>query len=233
MFNNSSHNGLDVFRLTAADRAWKIAAVQDQDALLRASGDVDGPFPFGLLLWESAIVLADALAEIAGTQAIAARAVGTGEFASNLGTVLELGCGVGLSGLAASSCGAAKVVMTDHDGRALAVARRNAAINGIGNVELELRDWTRWCDAATYNTIIGADVLYEKDHHGSILSILTRNLEPGGRAVLTDPCRHDLPLFLDAASAAGLSVKTSARSTPDLSHPGRMVHVTLIELAKS
>ena len=48
--------------------------------------------------------------------------------------VAEPGCGTGVLSLCAAMAGAASVVGTDIDPEALAAARQNAALNGIGNV---------------------------------------------------------------------------------------------------
>ncbi len=64
---------------------WRLACVQNQDALLDASATLEH-FPFGFLLWESAVGLARFLA-------------GNPEMARGR-QVLEIGAGVGLPGLA-------------------------------------------------------------------------------------------------------------------------------------
>ncbi len=85
------------YTLTAAGRSWLIDAVKDQDRLLAAADHFDN-FPYGLLLWDGAVVLADALAEIGSLEGR---------------SVLELGAGVGLTGLAARHL-KASVVQMDH-----------------------------------------------------------------------------------------------------------------------
>ena len=84
--------------VTVANRQWQITAVLDQDALLDVADELDY-VPYGYLLWESAIGLADFLGQhvdwLAGKR------------------VLELGTGVGLAGLVACSLGA-EVWQTDH-----------------------------------------------------------------------------------------------------------------------
>ena len=49
--------------------------------------------------------------------------------AAGCASVLEIGCGAGLAGLAAARCGAGRVLLTDLSEPALAVARQNAALN--------------------------------------------------------------------------------------------------------
>lgn len=199
-------------------RRWTIDAVRDQSALLAAS-DSFAAFPFGLLLWESSLALASALGEPS--------------ICSPGATVLEIGAGVGLAGLAAADLGA-RVRQTDHLAEAIALCRHNAAVNGLDGITCEIGDWTVWTDDARYDLVIGADVLYEAAAHAPVRDILARNLAAGGRALLTDPGRLDTPAFIDSLRAAGWHVTTSVRELPALApvRPSQHIAVTLIECAR-
>src|SRR5581483_5896757 len=109
-------------------RAYRVTAVQNQDALLDAAEELEH-FPYGFLLWESAVGLARWLA------ADPARVAGR--------SVLELGAGVGLPGIVAQALGA-QVWQTDHQKGALLVARENARQNGVGDIQQFLADWRDW-----------------------------------------------------------------------------------------
>ncbi len=211
---------LETFRFDIAGRGWTIRAVRDQGALLAASDALEA-FPFGLLLWESAPVLAMTLAERADLVA------GKG--------VLELGAGVGLAGLVAAHLGASHVRQTDHAPEALALARINATLNGINGVETERADWTDWTDGAQYDLILGSDVLYERAAHAPISAILERNLAPGGRVLLADPGRMDTPDFVADLENTGWRVARTVR-TIDALVPAQVdarVTITLIEARRS
>lgn len=55
--------------------------------------------------------------------------------------IMDLGCGCGVVGVvAAKKCGAENVVMADIDPRAVAVARQNAAANGVGEAACVVSD---------------------------------------------------------------------------------------------
>jgi len=71
-----------------------------------------------------------------GTAAlVGAMEIGVGD------TVLDLGCGTGLAGLAAARhASGGQVVLVDADARAVESARRTLAINGIANSEVLLSD---------------------------------------------------------------------------------------------
>lgn len=202
------------WRVEAAGRHWEIDAVSDQTALLEAAERFSA-FPFGLLLWESALALAD---ELAARRASIAGA-----------SVLEIGAGVGLAGLAASWLGA-DVTQSDHLPAALDVCRRNAALNGLPAPRTLLGDWNGWLDDTHYDVVIGADVLYEREVFPAVASILNRNVGPGGLAVLADPGRPQTPEMVELLQTAGWRVGLQRRIVSALqpSFAGQTIDVTII-----
>lgn len=203
--------------LVCAGRSWQIEAVADQDALLDLS-DRFTAFPYGLLLWESALALSDVLADGPGIVGL---------------DVLELGCGVGFSGLAAAHLGA-RVLQTDHAAEALALARRNAKRNAIGGIGQALADWADWRIEQRFDLVIGADILYDGSAHMAVAAVLDRALEPGGRALLTDPGRTATPFFVRDMTARGWTVHQSCRRIPALppARAGASVEVNLLAMEK-
>lgn len=204
---------LELFAIEAGGRVYRIEAVRDHDRLLAAADDRE-PFPFGLLLWESAIVLANVLSE-------GPRLTGV--------SVLELGAGTGLGGLVAASLGA-RVVQTDHSDDALALCRRNAAANGIRSIDVRHADWTTWEGGGTFDTVVAADILYEPELHGDIARVLRAALRAGGEVVLTDPCRSHSPQFLGRLEAEGWAISTERRLVEGLppNEARKMVGVDVI-----
>jgi predicted nicotinamide N-methyase len=205
---------LEHVSLDLAERRWRIAAVRDQTALLAASARL-AAFPFGLILWESAPVLAEALA--AGPLTVSGR------------RVLELGAGTGLAGLVAQWLGAS-VLQIDHNPDALELCRTNAGLNAIDGLRQALANWSDWRDDSQYDLVIGSDVLYDREAHAPVLAILERNLAAGGHVLLTDPGRQHTPLFAAALEAARFRVSREVRRIPALApaHPGQVVEVTII-----
>lgn len=210
--------GVDLaeFPLTLAGRDWRIEAASDHAALMAVIDDF-AAFPFGLLLWESSIALAEALADqrdrIAGK------------------SVLELGAGVGLPGIVARYLGAAPVRQTDHISETLSLCRVNAEKNGVSGIDLALANWDAWTDAGTYDLIIASDVIYERTAHAPLTAVLGRNLVPGGRALFADPGRQDTPLFLEGLAAAGWKTSQQRRVLPALLQGGSdEVSIDIIEI---
>lgn len=203
--------------VVAAGRSWQIDAVRDQDQLLAAADHFDA-FPYGLLLWDASVVLADTLAEMGPLEGL---------------SVLELGAGVGLSGLAARQLGG-DVVQTDHAGEALALAQYNARLNGIDGVRQALADWEHWEMTDRFNLIIGSDILYDGSAHGPIANVLSASLADGGMAVLTDPGRTATPFFLRDMRAAGWRVDERVRTSSTI-HPvraGETVDIKILTIRK-
>ena len=204
-------------RLQIGGEGWSILAVRDQDALLAASDGFEHP-PYGLLLWESAIALAECIARR-----------GRSGFASQ--RILEIGCGVGLAGAVAASLGA-EVTQTDHEPRALEIAAGNARRNGVGTITQFSADWRRWSVDARFDIILGADIAYETAMHPHLRTIFKRNLALGGRLLLADPGRQQmLELLCTLEAEDGWRIEVETVLVPDAA--GRAgkppVRVTLAE----
>lgn len=158
-------------RVAVRDRMLSILSVANVDDLVELSRDVD-ELPFWAELWPSALALSEYLDRLD---------------LSNR-SIIELGAGVGLVGLAAR-CGGARVVQSDYMPLALEFCRANAERNGIDDIEFLLADWRRFPTDRRYDVICGSDILYEPLRHGDLASIFAVALKPGGRVILADPLR--------------------------------------------
>lgn len=194
-------------RLAAAGKEWIVQHVgvilthADESQFLRELKD---QLPYGLALWPAAIALA---------YEIAARAA---SFQTT--TLLELGAGAGLPGIAAASLGAS-VVQTDRHPFALALCQRNGKLNGLATIEYRLADWTTWDDDTRYDWIIGSDILYGHAQHPHLRRIFETNLAPGGRILLSDPFRQTSIRLLESLEGEGWTITMNRWSMGENTSP--------------
>jgi 16S rRNA (guanine1207-N2)-methyltransferase len=74
---------------------------------------------------------------------------------SSRGKVLDLGCGYGAAGIyAAQIIGGQNVVMSDIDENCVALAGKNAALNGAGDVKIILSDGFKQMDDTGFSLIL-------------------------------------------------------------------------------
>ena len=130
--------------------------------------------------------------------------------------VLEIGCGLGLAGIAAASAGA-RVIFTDYEPDALKFTRHNVLRNLSRNVldsqvEFRLLDWRSDEEVGPVDMIIGADVVYERRNFIPILNLARRTLTSDGCSVFTDPDRSTGMSFFALAEQKGFDVALSSRS---------------------
>ena len=153
--------------------------IPDQNALLayyeRHTDDLDGMLPLWGAVWPSSL----ALCRHIGPDMIGPDAA-----------VIELGCGLGLAGIAvAMTCAPSSVLLTDIDPLAVALSKESADRSGVGHVcTSAVRSWhdlAAWPPAA-FDVAIGADIIYEADVCAPITAVLAHMLKPGGRFILAD-----------------------------------------------
>ncbi len=106
--------------------------------------------------------------------------------------VLDFGCGGGVAALAAARSGAARVIANDIDPAALAMAQRNASLNGL-TTEIEEENLLSRPPDPKWNVILVADLFYEKSVAGPMLDWLRRALSQGSRVLIADACRPFAP----------------------------------------
>ena len=153
--------------------------------------DRDERLPYWAQIWPSARVLAARVAQMPG----AGR------------SVLELGCGVGLVSLAAAGAGFS-VVASDYYSEALEFTADNARRNLLSErIETRLVDWRNPpADLGPFETVLAADVLYERRNLALVATMLARSLSATGRALVSDPGRRVATEFPLVCRQHGLRV---------------------------
>lgn len=122
-------------------------------------------------------------------------------------TVLDLGCGLGLTAIVAAGCGA-RVIGMDYEPSALRYARANAARNRVSPAPLfTLMDWRAPALApGSVDVMIGGDIMYEARFFAPIESLIRTCLAPGGVVWMGEPVRSVSSPAWDELRARGYDV---------------------------
>lgn len=167
----------------------------DMDALLDgAAADPEQHLPYWAELWPSGIALARSIA--AQPETVRGH------------PVLELGCGLGVTAIAALRAGAA-LIAADYAPEALTLCRYNALRNAGREPETLRLNWRDPVPAlfdlagGGFPVVLAADVLYETRDIAPLLALLARIIAPGGLLWLAEPGRPPAARFLEAARASG------------------------------
>jgi len=118
--------------------------------------------------------------------------------------VIDLGCGLGLVGLAAAARGA-RVTFLDWEPRALAIVAASVETAGVADCSYVTADW-RDATLGSFDAVLGADILYESRNVHAVADFLARHLSPAGEAFIAVPGRLNAAALPAEAARVGLSV---------------------------
>jgi predicted nicotinamide N-methyase len=158
----------------------------DREALLR--DDTEEP-PYWAHLWTGALTLARYIEK---------------EVECQDSQILDLGCGLGLTGIVAALKGG-RVTFADKEADALAFATVNAQMNNCPLFEAKLLDFTQAVIDQQFSLILGAEILYDRPVFPKLIAFLKHHLSPGGRALLADARRTNTDDFYHQLEVAGLT----------------------------
>jgi predicted nicotinamide N-methyase len=172
----------------------------DREALLR--DETEEP-PYWAHLWTGALTLARYVEE---------------RVECRDQSVLDLGCGLGLTGIIAARKGG-KVMFADKEPEALALATVNAQRNNCLVFEARLLDFTRDVLDQGFSLILGAEILYDRSTFSALVTFLAHHLLPHGRALFADARRTNTEAFYHQLAQTGLqwtsvSVREQEESLP-------------------
>jgi len=138
-------------------------------------------FPLWIKVWEASIVLSEHL-----SQGIIQKDA----------EVLELGAGMGLTGLVLGAIGY-NVTMTDYNEDVLALLKKNVNHNKLENVYVKKLNWFQPDTEETYDTILGSELIYKKELIEPLLNLLQKYLKPDGTIFIAhDTRRQNMADFL-------------------------------------
>jgi predicted nicotinamide N-methyase len=174
--------------------SFQIARPVGYDQLIdQAAADPEQNLPYWAEIWPSGV-------------ALAARIARSPDMVSGK-RVLEIGCGLGVTAIAALNAGA-DLLVTDYAPEALALC----ALNTRGQAGREPRSLRiNWRDAGTDASILGgafpvvlaADVLYERRDVDPLLALIDHVVALGGELWLAEPGRPPAARFLEAIQKRG------------------------------
>lgn len=160
-------------------RVWLLDRAADMEALWDEmdDGDLDEDerLPYWAEVWPASVLLGRHI--LRNSESLGGRAC------------LDLGCGLGLTGMIASSVGA-HVAAFDYEWPAVRFARHNAELNGVPQPLWMVMDWRQPAvKQGAYDFIWGGDVLYEKRFFKPLIELFRYALAPGGKIWIGEPVR--------------------------------------------
>jgi predicted nicotinamide N-methyase len=169
----------------------------DSDRLLdhpmvRAAFAADEYMPYWADLWPAARMLAKAIVREPWPGPLEA---------------LEIGCGLGLPGIAALARGL-RVTFSDYDATALRFAADNAKRNGFDHFETLQMDWRYPPNERKWPVILAADLIYEMRNVEPIVKLIKHLLTPDGVCLVTDQDRVPSHVLRDTLTVEGLPFTT-------------------------
>jgi predicted nicotinamide N-methyase len=206
MIHSTPLDGLEhiVEKVIVEGRTFKIERPAGLDKVfdhpaVRSAYAKDEYIPYWADLWAAARMLAKVILREPWTKL-------SGQFGEPL-KALEIGCGLGLAGIAALSRGL-HVTFSDCDESAVKLAGQNARRNGFKHFELLPID-VRSPLEVKFPVIFGSDVMYEERLVGPLVEMIDQSLLPGGVALIADPDRLAAKGFRWMVQNAGLNVEAS------------------------
>lgn len=120
---------------------------------------------------------------------------------------LEVGCGLGLPGIAALAMGL-RVTFSDYDATALRCAADNARTNGFDAFDTLQMDWRYPPENVRFPIVLASDLIYEMRNVAPLVALIKRMLEPGGVCLVTDQDRVPSHVLRDTLATEGLPFTT-------------------------
>jgi predicted nicotinamide N-methyase len=179
------------------DRTFLIARPSESDRLLdhpsvRSAFAADEYMPYWADLWPAARMLAKAILR---------------EKWPPRQRALEVGCGLGLPGIAALAMGL-RVTFSDYDATALRFAADNALSNGLSDFDTLQMDWRFPPDEVRFPIVLASDLIYEMRNVAPLVALIKKMLEPDGVCLLTDQDRVPSHVLRDTLTTEGLPFTT-------------------------
>ncbi len=182
------------------DKTFKIDYSDDLDAIIdqmtNEQFEKDERFPYFFAIWDSGVLLAEYI--LRNLKSLKGK------------TVLELGAGTGISGIALGLNSDCRVIFTDYEEYSCRLCRHNCEINDLHDFDTIAADWRDFPEIdENIDIVICSDVLYEKKQVLPLFNVLNNFLQKGLPVYLADPGRAYIGQFLQLVKDNGYSIKIS------------------------
>jgi predicted nicotinamide N-methyase len=137
--------------------------------------------------------------------------------------ILDLGCGLGLTGTVAAARGA-EVVMADYAPPALSFARLNSW-PWRERVRVLRVNWRTDDLGQKFDLIVGSDILYDREDLPYLDAFFRSHLEPQGTVLLGDPTRLLTREFIQWFRQRGWQLQENCRHVPQSDRPIRLIEL--------
>lgn len=198
----------ELLRVTNTDELYEKLVAKGKNH----SDVIDERIPYWADLWPSALGLA--------TEVL------TNPMVSKGTRVLEIGCGMGLPGIAAGRKGAL-VTMTDYVPEPLSFTRFNWKKNLDSAGSFGLLDWRTPEPAYAAEVLLASDVAYEKRSFDALIQAFRTLVLPGGIILLSEPNRQTGVEFFRELPEQGFVYSRKSLSVP---LNGRINEVSVYEI---
>ncbi len=185
--------------------------------------DADQYMPYWAALWPVSKYLAHAIYETSWDLPVKA---------------IELGCGLGLPGLAALARGI-EVLFSDYDATALRVVAESVAQNKLAGAQYLHFDWRSLLQpkldtntsslVGAFDLVMASDLIYEERQVKPLVAAFSKLLKPTGLVFVADQDRPYRELFIDELKTHQFLVKSW--SVPKQTVGGLDVHGTVYVLS--
>lgn len=211
-------------RLPLTGAVYRITRPADIDLLIDAmADDPEENLPHWAEVWPSGMALADAILDepeiVRGKR------------------VLEFGCGLGVTAIAALHS-SAKLTVIDYAQGALALCRANTWANAHRAPVTVRLNWRKPSDAFLsligdgFPVVLAADVLYEARDIAPLLDLARRVVAPGGLLWLAEPGRPIAREFVARVEVLGWHADQRVSTGPWLDERDARVSVPVYRLSR-
>ena len=185
--------------------------------------------PYWAELWDSSLGLAHFVvrewAHCGAGQSAVASLARQGLRGGPTPTVMDLGCGMGLAGVAAARLGL-RVLFADIESPALLFAQLNC-LPDRARCRVRRVNWQTDRLGESFDLILGADIVYDRSQWASLDSFFQAHLAPGAAVVLGEPGRSSGEEFEPWITNRGWTVTRFTQMIP-----GRDTPIHLLQLQR-